>query len=232
MDLTQRVKSFRSRQRQVLSWILSTDRPVRTVVAMGNRLTLLLIGQVLSKPESLVAAVTTEDEAVENIKRHRPSLLICEAPLESGCVKSLIVIAKATVADIQIIVPISEREDLATWPSVDPLVDVAVATKDLGDDEYPLARGFIELARKRRYRSKSMRSGISKPAMEAATRTTKLTPREAEVLALVGKGMRDKEIAEKLGISHQTARTYVRDVRQKLGVRSRISAVITGLARP
>ncbi|WP_396113706.1 response regulator transcription factor [Cyanobium sp. Cruz-8H5] len=59
-----------------------------------------------------------------------------------------------------------------------------------------------------------------------------LTPREAEVLALVGKGMRNKEIAEKLGISHQTARTYVRDVRRKLGVRSRISAVITGLARP
>jgi DNA-binding NarL/FixJ family response regulator len=232
MDLTQRVKSFRSRRRQVLSWILSTGRPVRAVVAMGNRLTLLLIGQVLAKPESLVAAVTTEDEAVENIKRYQPSLLICEAPLESGCVKSLIVIAKATVADIQILVLISEREDLATWPSVDPLVDVAVATKDLGDEEYPLMRGFIELARKRRYRSKSMRSGISLPAMEAATRTAKLTPREAEVLALVGKGMRDKEIAEKLGISHQTARTYVKDVRRKLGVRSRISAVITGLARP
>lgn len=80
-DLTQRVRSFRSRQRQVLSWILSTGRPARAVVAMGNRLTLLSIGQVLAKPESLVAAVTTEDEAVENIKRHRPSLLICKAPL-------------------------------------------------------------------------------------------------------------------------------------------------------
>jgi len=130
---------------------------------MGNRLTLLLIGQVLAKPESLVAAVTTEDEAVENIKRHRPSLLICEAPLESGCVKSLIVIAKATVADIQILVLISEREDLATWPSIDPLVDVAVATKDLGDDEYPLMRGFIELARKRRYRTNPCAVAYQRP---------------------------------------------------------------------
>jgi DNA-binding NarL/FixJ family response regulator len=147
-------------------------------------------------------------------------------------VKSLCFIAKTTVAVIQILVLISEREDLATWLSLDPLVDVAVATKDLGDDEYPLVRSFIELARKRRYRSKSIRSGTSEPAVEAATRTAKLTPREAEVLALVGKGMHDKEMAEELGISHQTVRTYVKDVRQKLGVRSRISVVITGLAKP
>jgi DNA-binding NarL/FixJ family response regulator len=232
MDLTQRVKSFRSRQRQVLSWILSTGRPVRTVVAMGNRLTLLLIGQVLAKPESLVAAVTTEDEAIESIKRHRPSLLICEAPLESGCVISLCIIARAAVADIQILVLISEREDLATWLSLDPLVDVAVATKDLGDDDYPLVRGFIELARKRRYRSKSIRSGTSEHAEEHATRVARLTPREVEVLALVGQGMRDKEIAVELGISHQTARTYVKDVRRKLGAKSRTSAVMKGLARP
>jgi hypothetical protein len=56
---------------------------LETEVAMGNRLTLLLIGQVLAKLESLVASVTTEDEAIENTKRHRSSLLICEAPLES-----------------------------------------------------------------------------------------------------------------------------------------------------
>ncbi|QVL52882.1 MAG: response regulator transcription factor [Cyanobium sp. M30B3] len=199
---------------------------------MGNRLTLLLIGQVLAKPASLVAAVTTEDEAVENIKKHRPSLLICEAPLESGCVISLCIIARATVADIQILVLISEREDLTTWLSLDPLVDVAVATKDLGDDEYPLVRSFIELARKRRYRSKSIRSGTSEPAEEHATRKARLTAREVEVLALIGQGMRDKEIAVKLGISHQTARTYVKDVRRKLGAKSRISAVIKGLARP
>jgi hypothetical protein len=163
VDLTQRVKSFRSRRRQVLSWSLNTDRPVRAAVAIGNRLSLLLIGQVLAKPESLVAAVTTKDEAVENIKIHQPSLLICEAALGSGCLKYLCVIAKATVADIQILVLIGEREDLATWPSVDPLVDVAVATKELGDDEYSLVRGFIELARKRRYRTNPYAVAYQRP---------------------------------------------------------------------
>jgi hypothetical protein len=64
MDLTSRVKSFRSRQGQALSWILSTGRRPKVVVAMGDRLSLLLIGQILTSPESLLAAVTTEREAI------------------------------------------------------------------------------------------------------------------------------------------------------------------------
>jgi len=64
MDLTERVKAFRSRKRQVLSCILTAGRSPRVVVAMGDRLTLLLIGQVLARPEHLVAAVTSEHEAV------------------------------------------------------------------------------------------------------------------------------------------------------------------------
>jgi DNA-binding NarL/FixJ family response regulator len=199
---------------------------------MGNRLSLLLIGQVFAKPERLLSAVTTEYEAAESIKSNLPSLLVCESPLESGCVLSLCIFAKETVADIQILLLISEQEYLETWLSLDPIVDVAIATKDLGDDERPLVRGFIELARKRRYRSRSMRSSISEHTNGPATGIPKLTPREVQVLGLIGQGMRDREIAEELGISHQTARTYVKDVRRKLGARNRLSAAIKGLARP
>jgi hypothetical protein len=81
MDLTSRVKSFRSRQGQALSWILSTGRRPKVVVAMGDRLSLLLIGQILTSPESLLAAVTTEREAIASIQLERPSLLICAPPL-------------------------------------------------------------------------------------------------------------------------------------------------------
>ena len=44
MDLTERVKAFRSRQRQAPSWVLTAGRSPPVVVAMGDRLTLLLIG--------------------------------------------------------------------------------------------------------------------------------------------------------------------------------------------
>ena len=63
-----------------------------------------------------------------------------------------------------------------------------------------------------------------------------LTAREREVLALLGKGWSNGEIAESLTISHATAKTHVRSVLAKLDLRDRAQAVVfayeSGLARP
>ena len=53
-----------------------------------------------------------------------------------------------------------------------------------------------------------------------------LTPREAEVLALVGKGYINKEIADRLGISLETVRSYLKNTYEKLHVRSRTEAAM------
>lgn len=89
MDLTERVKAFRSRQRQAPSWVLTAGRSPPVVVAMGDRLTLLLIGQVLARPDHLLAAVTSEQDALSWIANEQPTLLICTAPLEEGSCLSL-----------------------------------------------------------------------------------------------------------------------------------------------
>jgi DNA-binding NarL/FixJ family response regulator len=48
-----------------------------------------------------------------------------------------------------------------------------------------------------------------------------LTPRELDVVALVGEGRANKEIARLLGIGERTARTHVSNVLHKLGLTSR-----------
>jgi DNA-binding NarL/FixJ family response regulator len=48
-----------------------------------------------------------------------------------------------------------------------------------------------------------------------------LTPRELDVVALVGEGRANKEIALQLGIGERTARTHVSNVLHKLGLTSR-----------
>jgi DNA-binding NarL/FixJ family response regulator len=53
-----------------------------------------------------------------------------------------------------------------------------------------------------------------------------LTPRELEVLRLVGKGRANKEIAGELGISERTARTHVSNILGKLGLASRTQAAL------
>ena len=63
-----------------------------------------------------------------------------------------------------------------------------------------------------------------------------LTPREREVLALVGRGMSNDEIGQALFLSPSTARTYVSRLLAKLAARDRSRLVVlayeSGLVRP
>jgi len=56
-----------------------------------------------------------------------------------------------------------------------------------------------------------------------------LTKRELEVLRLAAKGMSNREIALELSISVRTVQTHLSNIFSKLGVGSRIEAVICGL---
>jgi DNA-binding NarL/FixJ family response regulator len=58
-----------------------------------------------------------------------------------------------------------------------------------------------------------------------------LTPREAEVLTLLAKGMRNKELAARLKISEDTARAHIRSIFLKLQVHDRTAALSEALRR-
>lgn len=53
-----------------------------------------------------------------------------------------------------------------------------------------------------------------------------LTPRECEVVALMGQGFTNGEIAEALVISKSTVRQHVNHIYNKLGATSRLQAVL------
>jgi DNA-binding NarL/FixJ family response regulator len=53
-----------------------------------------------------------------------------------------------------------------------------------------------------------------------------LTSRELDILALVGAGKANKQIAAELGISERTARTHVSNILRKLGLSSRTQAAL------
>ncbi len=57
------------------------------------------------------------------------------------------------------------------------------------------------------------------------------TPREIQVLVLIGDGLANREIGERLFLSEETVKSHVRHLLAKLQARSRAHAVAVGFRR-
>jgi len=82
------------------------------------------------------------------------------------------------------------------------------------DDRYPLSPGVAE----RIWR-------VFKNPPPDPEEFDKLSDREAEIIQLLAQGYEAKEIAQQLGTSYETVKTQVRNIRNKLEVRTREQAV-------
>jgi DNA-binding CsgD family transcriptional regulator len=81
--------------------------------------------------------------------------------------------------------------------------------------------------------------GLALPAAErqegpldrVVVEDVQLTPRQAEVLRLLGEGLSTEAIAGRLGVAVETARNHIRAVLRGLGAHSRLEAVVEGRER-
>jgi len=58
-----------------------------------------------------------------------------------------------------------------------------------------------------------------------------LTPRQTDVLQLIGKGYKNKEVADLLKISTHTVHGYIKEIYQLLGINSRSEATLEATKR-
>lgn len=73
------------------------------------------------------------------------------------------------------------------------------------------------------YIARKVISSFHKPAV--SSESSMLSVREKEVLELLAKGLLYKEIADKLGVSHETVKKHLKNIYQKLHVQNKIEAL-------
>ena len=108
--------------------------------------------------------------------------------------------------------------------------------RELGDAIRTIAAGDALLAPE--ITRRLIEDYVARPrrAVEPVPAFDRLTPREAEVMALIARGLSNAEIAARLYLSEPTVKTHVTRVFSKLGVRDRVQAVVlayeSGLVQP
>jgi DNA-binding NarL/FixJ family response regulator len=141
---------------------------------------------------------------------------------------------RVLVADDQRVI----REGLMTLLGLLPEVVVVGEARD-GRSAVELARAIADVAAGEMVLEAPVQARVLAAALEGAEPQPlpdELTPREAQVLALIAEGLSNGEIAERLTIGPATVKTHVHRIFGKTGVRDRPLAMTyayrTGLARP
>jgi DNA-binding NarL/FixJ family response regulator len=101
-------------------------------------------------------------------------------------------------------------------------------TKDAGADEIAAAVRAVHRGEMRldpAVQARLVKAVVGAPAEPGGELPDGLTPREAEVLALIAEGLSNAEIAEHLVVSGATVKTHVNRIFMKTGARDRAQAV-------
>jgi DNA-binding NarL/FixJ family response regulator len=101
-------------------------------------------------------------------------------------------------------------------------------TKDAGADEIAEAINAVHRGETHldpAVQARLVDAVVGAPGSAPSQLPDDLTPREAEVLALIAQGLSNAEIAERLVVSSATVKTHVNRIFMKTGARDRAQAV-------
>jgi DNA-binding NarL/FixJ family response regulator len=184
---------------------------------------------------SVVAEAGDGDEAVELARRHKPDVVLMDVrmPRTDGLRATARLTDDPTLAGTRVVVLTTFELDEYVFGALRAgaagflLKDMEPA--DLIDAVRVVAAGEALLAprlTRRLIEAFVAQAGAAGPAHDAIE-LDELTPREREVLTLVGQGLSNAEIGERLVVSPLTAKTHVARLFMKLAARDRAQLVIT-----
>jgi len=195
----------------------------KVAIAMKGRFLLRSVCESFQDRTRIGCAVTDEATCLAYLGREPYELLICTDYLEDGNGFELARKARSAHQGLRVVVlalgdVIPAQYVEASW------LEAVVAEADFIGDQRPLQAAVLAVMGQHFYRSPSLRSGTL-PYLSCP----RLTKREYEVLDLLASGLTDREIAERLVVSEETAKTYTKRLLKTLDVNNRLQAVLKGM---
>jgi DNA-binding NarL/FixJ family response regulator len=187
---------------------------------------------VLGRREGIVVTgtATTVAEAERLAEESSPQVVLMDQKLPdgSGTDAAARILARRPTTAIVMLTSSTNADDLldAVEAGVCGYLAKTVGVKEVADAIARAAAGemlipgatLMDLLRRKRERDRARQSD--------ARVAGSLTPREREVLRSMASARDTAGIAEDIGVSHHTARSYVQAVMEKLGVHTRLAAVL------
>jgi DNA-binding NarL/FixJ family response regulator len=210
-------------QKQVIRLLL-----VHEILLMCN-----VIAAALEDEEdiSIVGSATTVDEAVEAIERQEVDIILASTRLpDGGALRLTEIVTSRNPGTNVVVLGITEHKErvlqyieagAAGYVLKDDSVEDLLTTIRTVHDGKAIVSPVIASAMMSRIAELAqMFSSLERGVSETAD----LTPRELEVLSLLGKNMTNQEISEQLVIEIGTVKNHVHSILNKLNVSSRNEA--------
>ncbi|GAA1601181.1 response regulator transcription factor [Kribbella hippodromi] len=210
---------------------------IRVVLADDEAMVRAGVRAILGTDDQLEVVAEAADgvEAVEAVRKHRPDVAVLDirmprmdglaagAEIRRTCPDTAVVILTTFSEDAYIARALGDGASGFLLKSGDPR-ELIAGLKAVAEGAAYLSprvaqRVIAEL-------SSGAGGGAMARAAAAKEQVSALTPRESEVLGLVGAGLSNAEIAGRLYLVEGTVKAYVSAVLLRLGVKNRVQAAI------
>jgi DNA-binding NarL/FixJ family response regulator len=171
----------------------------------------------------MVAEASNGEEAIEMYRKHQPDIVLMDLrmPIMDGLTAMRAILGEFPQAKIIALTTYEGDEDIHRALSAGAR---GYLLKDMMRSE------LLNVIRTVRSGQRSIPPAVAARLAEYVPRV-ELTPRELEVLALMGKGFSNPEIANLLGRTESTVKAHVSNILEKLGVTDRTEAVTLAIHR-
>jgi len=180
----------------------------------------------------VIAQAGNGKEALEAVQRHKPDLALLDITMPEMDGLEALQLIKAEFPDMRVVMLTVSNEDKDLFAAIEMGAD-GYLLKDLDAQEFlaileGVQRGEAAITRKMATRLMGRMKDL---AQQDAVEKDDLSQREIEVLKLLGEGLANRAIAQKLFVSENTIKYHVRNILQKLGAQNRTEAVAHAIRR-